>query len=121
MSAAAERLAELTFQVVAGEFATLERLVTVSGGTWEEQEDGTLIARTGFGVTVGFTRGLDPVSAFVQTAFAVLGPYWVWVPDANEAMRLVNKRWSAETKAAQPKRRREPTAVPWDERLEQMR
>ena len=100
MSAAAERLAELTWQVVDGDFAGLERLVTVCGGTWEEQEDGTRIARTGFGVTVGFGPGLDPVSAFVQVAMAVVGPYWVWVPDASEAMRLVNKQWGVQTKAA---------------------
>jgi len=111
MSAAAERLAELTWQVVRDDFTELARLVTVCGGVWDEQEDGTRIARTGFGVTVGFGPGLDPVSAFVQVAMAIVGPYWVWVPDAGEAMRLVNKRWSAETKAAQPKRRRDTTAI----------
>jgi hypothetical protein len=105
VSAAAERLAELTWRIVDGDFAALERLVRVCGGSWEEQEDGTRIARTGFGVTVGFGPGLDPISAFVQVAMAVVGPYWVWVPHVGEAMRLVGKQWAAASKPAARVRR----------------
>ena len=105
MSAAAERLAEITWQVVEGDFATLERLVVAFGGSWEETEDGTRVATTTAGVTVGFVPGMDPVGAHAQTMMALLGELWAMVPDARDAMTLVRKRWSAATTAGARGRR----------------
>lgn len=98
MTAVAARLAEITWQVVEGDVSTVERFVVAAGGSWDES-GGTWTARTVHGVTVGFVRGLDPVSAFAQTAFALVGPLWALVPECDEAMTLVKKRWSADTKA----------------------
>ena len=95
----AERLAEITWQVVEGDFATLERLVIACDGSWEETEDGTYVATTAAGVTVGFVPGMDPIGAHAQTMMALLGQLWAMVPDARDAMVLVRKRWRAATQA----------------------
>ena len=35
----------------------------------------------------------DPIGAYTSVAFAVIGPWWMVVPEAQEGMRLVAKQW----------------------------
>lgn len=93
-----ERLADITWSCYQGDFEPLKRLILAQGGDWKEAGDGTFIARTAM-MTVGFCQS-DPISTHVQVCFALFGQFWPQVPEAALAMKLVNKRWKAATKAA---------------------
>lgn len=105
------RLAEITWQVVDGDFTALRRIVEASGGTWSEEitePSGTLfapppvphnvIAHCAHGMNVGIPIHGDPVGAFVQVAFCIAGQRWTELPEFMEAMRTVQREWSARTK-----------------------
>lgn len=88
----AERLAELTWQCYEGRFEDLRRLVEAAGGE-TRLERGWLWVRAAHGMTLGVPQGGDPVTVFVQVAFALLGPMWALIPEAQKAMQLVNRQW----------------------------
>ena len=88
----AERLAELAWECYEGRFDGLRRLVEAAGGQ-TRQERGWLWVRAAHGMTLGVPQGGDPITVFVQVCFALLGPMWALMPEAQRAMRLVNQQW----------------------------
>lgn len=87
-----ERLAELAWQCYDGRFDELRRLIEAAGGE-TRLEDGWLWVRSHVGMTLGVPQGTDPVTVFVQIAFALFGPWWAQLPEARRAMELVNRQW----------------------------
>lgn len=91
-------LARITRDVIGGDFTSLRRVVEAAGGTWTEDVSGYPIAHTGLGLSVGIPVHGDPVGCFVQVAFAIAGQRWPEVPEFMQAMRIIQKEWSARTK-----------------------
>jgi hypothetical protein len=110
-----QRLATLAWAVhVADEngMQELRRLIEKQGGSWAEHwseevttKDGTVLPSKleqivvcgPSGVTCGLVPGMDPVAAYVQASFALIGQLWALVPDVRDGLKLINQLWSEET------------------------
>lgn len=99
------RCCELAWQVYGGDYAQLQRLVEVQGGSWEESEGGaSQIAHTWDGRTVGFFHGMDPIAAYVQVCFVLFGVLWPHLDFAQRGMKLLHKEWRGKVKIAKDER-----------------
>ena len=96
-TACATRLADLTWQCQRGEFAALTCLLEAQGR--RVTRDGPQLTVHGPTMTVTILAGSDPLTCFVQMAFALFGARWAEFPLVRDAMQDVMKTWHRATRA----------------------
>jgi hypothetical protein len=95
----AQRLHDLAWQCQRGDFAALRRLLAAQGRQVTVDASGLQLTVQGPPCTVGILAGSDPLSCFIQVAFALFGAWWPFVPCVRQAMAQVKTTWHAQTQA----------------------